>query len=447
MTFWKRFFGIREPPKASPHHPSIRTGPAESPQTIAPPAQVAATADQIASFADAVKSGDLGTIRDLVKRNPTLVSSKDSHGMAPLHWTAEYGRDDVAELLLANNADVNARVVSSGMTPLHWAAMRDRKRVAELLLANDADVNARAKDLDGMTPLHLAARYDCKDVAALLVAKGAEVDAKDSDGRAPLLYAEAYGHKGVAELLSAKVKASATDHGHDKADVRERETDRGEQADEERRFRKTLERLAEQGISPSDVARVLDSMGQFKAVFSNLLFGGDEDAELAYFPKGIPTRKAIILLGKMGGHRRLHEIARGLPDLVMVEHSIEHPEYYGGGKLPDPGKYHYWHISQNLVSVHGHLVQVRYLSHFPKFEINFKYKDGFTLYSGQRTGTYDIHFLSLGYWGEGPRYAWVFLAAAGFDLTEDEVASIRPGDKIEMRSGKAVIIRGAESDS
>jgi hypothetical protein len=42
-----------------------------------------------------------------------------------------------------------------GWTPLHQAAAKGRKEVAELLITNDADVNAK-NDI-GKTPLHEAA--------------------------------------------------------------------------------------------------------------------------------------------------------------------------------------------------------------------------------------------------------------------------------------------------
>ncbi|MGO8926242.1 MAG: ankyrin repeat domain-containing protein, partial [Limisphaerales bacterium] len=51
-------------------------------------------------------------------------------------------------------------------TPLHLAARLGHKDVAELLLASKADVNA--KDNGGQTPLHLAVVFGHKDVAELL---------------------------------------------------------------------------------------------------------------------------------------------------------------------------------------------------------------------------------------------------------------------------------------
>lgn len=49
--------------------------------------------------------------------------------------------------------------------------------------------------------------------------------------------------------------------------------------------------------------------------------------------------------------------------------------------------------------------------------------------------------MTLGYVGEGPRYARHFLAAAGFHLTSEQIDSIKPGDSIELRDGRAIIVR------
>jgi len=54
----------------------------------------------------------------------------------------------------------------TGWTPLHWAALEGHKGMAELLLANKADVNA--KDNKGYTPLYYAADKGHKDVVDLL---------------------------------------------------------------------------------------------------------------------------------------------------------------------------------------------------------------------------------------------------------------------------------------
>ncbi len=110
---------------------------------------------------------------------------------------------------------------------------------------------------------------------------------------------------------------------------------------------------------------------------------------------------------------------------------------YGRGTIED----FYADMSKDLIRVHGPLMRVDYITHYPTFAIWFFYKDGTSIYSGQRTGRHDIHFLSLGYVGEGPRYAEQFLAAAGFILTSEEIESIDAGDGIELRGDKPIIVR------
>lgn len=102
-----------------------------------------------------------------------------------------------------------------------------------------------------------------------------------------------------------------------------------------------------------------------------------------------------------------------------------------------PTVIHYRQMARGLIRQHGPLKRVEYLSHFPKFEINFVFEKG-TVYSGERRGEYDIHFLSLGYIGEGPRYARFFLDEAGFTMSSSEIDAIRPGAIIELSDGKVV---------
>jgi ankyrin repeat protein len=66
---------------------------------------------------------------------------------------------------------VNAKT-DNGLTPLHNAAVNGRKDVAELLLANKAEVNA--KDNEGLTPMHYAAANGYRDVAELLRQHGGQ---------------------------------------------------------------------------------------------------------------------------------------------------------------------------------------------------------------------------------------------------------------------------------
>jgi ankyrin repeat protein len=191
----------------------------------------------------ASKKGDLERVRALLRNDPSDAMRLDHKGATALHLAAFYGYKEIAELLLANNAAVNAKVGpmsplqlaaqagkydvaqvllahnadveatnSNGMTPLQEAAVMGHKDLVELLLANNAVISSRASD--GFTALHWAAAKGSKDVAALLLAKGAEVDARDNRGMTPLHVAAISGKETVAELLLAKgadVNAKADD--------------------------------------------------------------------------------------------------------------------------------------------------------------------------------------------------------------------------------------------
>ncbi|MFZ0940631.1 MAG: ankyrin repeat domain-containing protein [Candidatus Sulfotelmatobacter sp.] len=58
---------------------------------------------------EAAGNGDLARVQALLKHNPDLVFSTDRRGNTPLHAAAFSGQSDVAELLLANKADANAK--------------------------------------------------------------------------------------------------------------------------------------------------------------------------------------------------------------------------------------------------------------------------------------------------------------------------------------------------
>jgi ankyrin repeat protein len=173
---------------------------------------------------DAAAGGYLEIARMLLKDDPGLANFMDD-GTTALLFAARNGHKEIAELLLANRADVNA-TNGIGMTPLQWAlagsasgrrlasqngtADTNHEAIAELFIANGADVTARNRN--GMTALHYAAGNGCAEIIKLLLDHNAEVNAKDSSGRTPLHMAAENGCKGiVAELLARGADVHAKD--------------------------------------------------------------------------------------------------------------------------------------------------------------------------------------------------------------------------------------------
>ena len=127
--------------------------------------------------------------------------SRSTDGWTPLHLAAFMGHAEVARLLLARDAPVDA-VSSNAManTPLCAAlAGRGSADVVRLLLDARADVNFRAAL--GVTPLHLAASRGADPLVQLLLERGADASARMDDGTTPAAIAASRGHAKTAASL------------------------------------------------------------------------------------------------------------------------------------------------------------------------------------------------------------------------------------------------------
>ena len=116
-------------------------------------------------------------------------------------------RSDIVRVLLANGADPNARG-PRGETPLAIAAARGNTDSMGLLLAQGALVDAPSKPA-----LMLAAQTGHIKAVELLVAVGANVDAKDDAGYTASMAAEAQGYGAIVQLLNDAGVSTTTQPG------------------------------------------------------------------------------------------------------------------------------------------------------------------------------------------------------------------------------------------
>ncbi len=114
----------------------------------------------VASFA-----GRADLVRTFLQKDKSLIGRKTDDGNTPLHVAARRGHANVAEVLLACGADVNARS-DSDLTALHWAAARGSAQVVRVLLSHKAD--PATKGGDDRTPLDIARQHGNKEIIQLL---------------------------------------------------------------------------------------------------------------------------------------------------------------------------------------------------------------------------------------------------------------------------------------
>lgn len=193
-------------------------------------------------FLEAVKAGDADTVKHLLAADAALVNAKDESGSSAILLAIYYGRKDVRNLLMANGAelslfeasaagdvdrvkailaedpDVATDLINSyshdGFTPLGLAAFFGHLEIAELALAQGAEVNSASKNRMHVMPLHSAVAGRHLDIAGLLLAHGAEIDTAQQDGFTPIHGAAQNGQVAMIELLleqGADVNAKAAD--------------------------------------------------------------------------------------------------------------------------------------------------------------------------------------------------------------------------------------------
>ena len=163
-------------------------------------------AQQTASpVADAAARGDNAAIRDLLKQGAD-VNAAQGDGMSALHWAAERGDAELADLLVYGGANTGAVTRIGQYTPLHLAAKTGRAAVVQTLIKAGADVNVKSNP-SGATPIHLAALAGSADVINLLADAKAEVNAREAEWeQTPLIFAASANR---AEAITALIKRGA----------------------------------------------------------------------------------------------------------------------------------------------------------------------------------------------------------------------------------------------
>ncbi|KAJ1633812.1 ankyrin repeat-containing domain protein, partial [Pavlovales sp. CCMP2436] len=95
--------------------------------------------------------GDSELLSRCLHEEPDCVTRASPDGWLPLHYAAEHGHTVCAEMLLASEANVDARG-RDGWTALMWAGRRGHEGMVDLLL--DAGADTSLAHVKGWYALH-----------------------------------------------------------------------------------------------------------------------------------------------------------------------------------------------------------------------------------------------------------------------------------------------------
>ena len=153
--------------------------------------------------ADAAMRGDIEVVRSLLK-DGVDVNAAQGDGMTALHWAAELGGVELAQMLIHAGASVGSVTRLGAYTPLHLASRSGHALVVETLLDAGADATAVTTS-GGATPLHFGAASGSAKVVAALLSHNAIIDARESAwSQTPLMFAAAYNRVEVIDTLLAR---------------------------------------------------------------------------------------------------------------------------------------------------------------------------------------------------------------------------------------------------
>jgi len=204
-----------------------------------------------AQIFDAIESGDLDRVRELLAADPNIVGERDATGLSAVMQARYHAREDIVDALLEAGSTLDlfeaaavgleervralldadpalAREWSpDGFTALHLAAFFGHAATIELLLARGVDLDPRSRNGLEVTPLQSAAASDQLAVARRLVDAGADVSVRANGGFMPL---HAAAQNGNAELVRFLLErgadpAAPTDDGRTALDFAAGKTD------------------------------------------------------------------------------------------------------------------------------------------------------------------------------------------------------------------------------
>jgi ankyrin repeat protein len=152
--------------------------------------------------------GDANAVASLISVKQSLVSETGTFGWTPLHIAALSDQPIIAEMLLANKADPDARDELEN-TPLIWATYFGCDKVVDVLLRHKASMDIASNQVNttlgiaGNSALDFAIKRGFTQIATTLITNGAGIGTTKWYGETPLHLAATAGNAEVIRALLA----------------------------------------------------------------------------------------------------------------------------------------------------------------------------------------------------------------------------------------------------
>ena len=149
----------------------------------------------------ALQDGSLKVAEVLVASPKTNVEWRSRKDESPLMIAALKGHTALVKKLIARDADVN----KTGWAPLHYAATAGNLEIMQILLDENAYIDAESPNKS--TPLMVAAQYGSTQAVKLLLEAGADPTLRNELGLSAVEFALRGNRPDAAQLIAAAIRS------------------------------------------------------------------------------------------------------------------------------------------------------------------------------------------------------------------------------------------------
>ncbi|MED0965580.1 ankyrin repeat domain-containing protein [Bacillus paramycoides] len=154
---------------------------------------------------DSIKSGQLGMLRDLLGKEPEMLSYVTPFGTW-LHVATAHGHLEIIEYLINSGIDIHAKVGTFSTNALERAATKGYLHIAEYLIKHHVEMDTSGPDRN---PLFAAIYSGHFEIVKLLVMNGIDMTIKYSGNNMKDMDAYTYaierGEMKIAEYLKRRL--------------------------------------------------------------------------------------------------------------------------------------------------------------------------------------------------------------------------------------------------